>query len=179
MIIFKTARLTVRTLEKGDKEFFTELLSNPEIIAPIPHKVYPKEEIDNRFQEFLSATSEILDQKRNVWGITEIGKNELIGLALFLTNNENDRELGYRFRKKYWVKGYGTEIAKGIIDFAFNKLKLKKITADVWVENKSSTKILEKFLVHVKEFYNKRDACIDRRYEITFKEWQVKSVTID
>lgn len=175
MIIFKTERLTVRKLSITDKDFFTELLSNPDIIDPIPHKAYPQEEIDNRFQEFLSVSSAIKENKTNVWGITENGKNELIGLCLFLTNNENDRELGYRFRKAYWAKGFGTEIAKGIIDFAFNELGLSKITADVWVQNKTSTKILEKFLLSVKEFYNERDACIDRRYEVTFEEWQKRT----
>jgi RimJ/RimL family protein N-acetyltransferase len=171
MVIFKTDRLIVRKLEKTDQNFFTELLTNRDIIDAIPHKAYPQEEIDNRFQEFLSASSEIEQIKRNVWGITEKDKSELIGLCLFLTNNEKDRELGYRFRKPYWGKGYGSEITKGIIDFAFNTLKLPKITADVWVENKASTKILEKYLHSVKEFYNERDACVDRRYEITFEDW--------
>lgn len=175
MIIFKTERLIVRKLEKTDKDFFAELLSNRDIIDAIPHKAYTQEEIDIRFQEFLSASSEIEVRKRNVWGIKENEKNELIGLCLFLTNNENDRELGYRFRKPFWGKGYGSEIAKGIIDFAFNTLKLSKIAADVWVENQASTKILEKYLHPVKEFYNERDTCIDRRYEVTFEEWQKRT----
>ena len=175
VIIFKTERLIVRKLVKTDQYFFTELLSNRDIIDAIPQKAYSQKEIDNRFQEFLSASSEIKDLKRNVWGIIEKDKNELIGLCLFLTNNEKDRELGYRFRKLCWGQGYGSEIAKGIIDFAFNNLKLSKITADVWVENLVSTKILEKYLHPVKEFYNERDACTDRRYEITLEEWKKRT----
>ena len=59
MRIFKTTRLIIHTWKKEDKEFFTELLSNPEIIAAIPKNAYTQEEIDNRFQAYLSASSEI------------------------------------------------------------------------------------------------------------------------
>lgn len=106
-------------------------------------------------------------------------KNELIGLGALWTNIENDRELGYWFRKKYWRKGYGTEIAKGIIDFGFNKLKLSKIIANVWIENKSSKKVLEKYLLLMKEFYNEREDCIDRRYVISKEDWKVKRVNLN
>jgi len=172
MIIFRTERLVIRRLRKLDEELFTELLSKPEIINAIPQNSFSQDEIKQKFEQFFASTDKIEDQKINVWGIVEKEKSELIGLCLFLTNNENDRELGYRFRKAYWGKGYGTEIAKGIIDFGFKELNLQKITADVWVENKSSTKILEKFLIPVREFYNDRDKCMDRRYEISKENWQ-------
>jgi ribosomal-protein-alanine N-acetyltransferase len=51
---------------------------------------------------------------------------------------------------KYWVnesyqrKGYGAEFLDAILDFAFNKLKLKTISGQVYVENPSSGKLLEK-----------------------------------
>jgi len=80
--------------------------------------------------------------------------------------DEGDRELGYRFRVEYWGKGYGTEVTKGLIDFCFQDLKIEKITADVNVENIASTKILNKFLKPVREFFNEKDNCTDRRYEL-------------
>lgn len=46
----------------------------------------------------------------------------MIGLSLFLTNDGNDRELGYRFRVNYWGKGYGTETTKGMLQHYFNAL---------------------------------------------------------
>ena len=94
----------------------------------------------------------------------EKGKEELIGLCAFLTNDESQRELGYRFRKKYWGKGYATEVTKNMIDYCFNVLDLELITADVNIENIASVKVLEKFFRPVKEFYNERDQCTDRRY---------------
>ena len=95
----------------------------------------------------------------------------MIGLALFLTNDENEKELGYRFKTKYWYKGYGTETTKGMINYYFDELKFDKITADVNVENIASVKILEKFMKPVREFFNVRDNCTNRRYKTDKKNW--------
>ncbi|MGK0388683.1 MAG: ribosomal-protein-alanine N-acetyltransferase [Maribacter sp.] len=172
MIIFQTKSLVVKKLEEKDEDFFIELLSKPEIIDLIPQPIYPLKDVLDNFNYHKNLEGEILDHKKIVWGIFEKGNSDMIGLCLFLTNDENDRELGYRFRVEYWRKGYGTEITKGIIDFSFNELKLDKITADVNVANTASVKILEKFLHLKNEFYNERDKCLDRRYEIKKEDWK-------
>ena len=41
----------------------------------------------------------------------------MIGLCLFLTNDDTDKELGNRFRFNSWGKGYGTEIGRGMLDY--------------------------------------------------------------
>lgn len=172
MIIFQTERLTVKKIEERDKDFFIELLSKPEIIDPIPQPVFPLEDILKNFNYHVNMEGDISKHKKIAWGIFEKGNPDMIGLCLFLTNDENDRELGYRFRVEYWGRGYGTEITKGIIDFSFNELNLDKITADVNVANTASVKILEKFLYLKKEFYNERDKCLDRRYELKKEDWK-------
>lgn len=93
-------------------------------------------------------------------------ETEFIGLCAFLKNNENDEEIGYRLREKYWRMGFGTEIAKGLIKFGFEQLKMNKITADVDIRNLHSVKILEKIMNPTKAFFNETDNCIDKRYEI-------------
>jgi len=162
--IFNTKRLRVRQFIANDKDHFIELLSDPEIINPVPQRKFSAEEISQQFKDFSSYANNVLKEKRTVWAITKINQSEVIGLCALLTNDEDDRELAYRFRTKYWGNGYGTEIAQGLIDYSFNDLKLDKITADVNVENIGSVKILEKFLVPVREFYNESDQCTDRRY---------------
>jgi len=171
MKIFETDRLIIKTIEQKDKEFFIELISDPEIINPIPQPKFSAEEIMDKFNESLNLRGEILDNNKSVWGIFEKGNPDMIGLCLFLTNNENDRELGYRFRVNYWGQGYGTETTKGIINFSFNQLKIDKITADVYTEHRNSVKILEKFMNPVREFFNEKCNCTDRRYEIYKKDW--------
>ncbi|GHC52111.1 GNAT family N-acetyltransferase [Ulvibacter litoralis] len=171
MKIFETERLIIKTLESKDQSHFTELLSDPKIIAPIPQPKFTEVQLLQKFQENLNLTVSDLQKERSICGIFEKGNPEMIGLCLFLTNDEKDKELGYRFRVPYWGKGYGTETTKGIIDYYFNTLQVAKVTADVNIENLGSVNILKKFMKPVKEFFNERDNCTDRRYEIEKENW--------
>ncbi len=166
MIIFQTPRLDIRNFKSADKAYFVELVTKLEIIEPVPQSPMPAKQIEEKFAKAINPQGTILDNETSIWAICEKGREEVIGLCALLTNDENDRELGYRFRVEYWGKGHGTEIARGLIDFSFQDLKLEKITADVDIRNIASAKILSKFLKPVREFFNEKDNCIDRRYEL-------------
>ena len=169
MIAFETQRLLVKPLSSHDEPFFVELLDNPDIINPIPQPKFSKEEILEKFETHKELKKISTATKRAILGVFEKDTPELIGLALFLTNEDNDREIGYRFRKPFWGKGYATELTKSLIDYCFNKLNHDKVTADVWIQNKASDKVLSKFMQPVKEFYNERDKTNDRRYMVAKK----------
>src|ERR1035437_5382679 len=51
---------------------------------------------------------------------------------------------GSWINKKYWRNGYMTEAKIVVNDFAFNKLKLRKLNSDVFTENKASNAIQAK-----------------------------------
>ncbi len=170
-MIFQTERLIIKSIKSSNKDEFIELITAEEIIKAIPQEKPSEEDIAFKFQRALSFDGDIIKNRISILGVFEKDKTELIGIAAFLTNNEGDKELGYRFRKPFWGKGYATEVAKEMINYSFKVLKLEKITADVWVENVASNKVLSKFLKPVKEFYNENDDCIDRRYELLRKDW--------
>ena len=86
-------------------------------------------------------------------------------------NEDGEKELGYRFRANYWGKGYGTETVKGMLEYYFLQMSVNKVTADVNITNVGSVKILEKFMTPVKEFFNQRDNCKERRYELEKNNW--------
>ena len=69
--------------------------------------------------------------------------------------------------EKHWEHGLGY----GILKYCFEKLSFVKITADIDIENIAAVKILKKIMFHEKEYYNKEDKCIDRRYQIKRKDW--------
>lgn len=171
MKIFETERLVVRSIEKTDELFFTELLSSLEILEKIPFKPLPSRQIQERFKAALELKQEDLGNKKCICGIVEKGNIEIIGFALFLINPSLEQELGYRFRPKYWENGYGTETAKGMLDYYFNVLKVSKVMADVNIINHGSVKILEKFMIPIDQFFNEQLDCIDRRYQITKEKW--------
>ena len=166
MIIFETERLIIKELELADFPYWTELLTDHRIIDPIPQPVFSEKVIKEKFNENLNAAKVILDNKRVIWGVFVKEDPSMMGLCMFLTNDEGDREIGYRFRVDYWGKGYGTEMTQGMLDFCFNTLGVDKITADAAVENIGSIKILSKFMHPVRDFFNPRDNCTDRRFEL-------------
>lgn len=162
-------------MQSKDQSHFFELLSDPEIIAPIPQDPVPEEEMLRRFNNFLDYSKPYGETDKVVWGVYERGQDELIGLCAILTNDEGNPELGYRFRTPYWRRGYGTELTSNIIDFVFNQLNIELFTADVNTANIGSVKILDKFFHPVNEFFNEEDNCTDRRYHLTREEWKQKT----
>ena len=78
------------------------------------------------------------------WKIIAKEEKKFVGSASLKPIPENQVSLGYRFFSEYWGKGFATEIAKGLIDYAFNQLHLKKMVATARQENTSSIRILEK-----------------------------------
>jgi ribosomal-protein-alanine N-acetyltransferase len=166
---FESDRLIVRQLQESDQSAYFDMMGNPIVMSLIPREIMSKNESDKHLTKFIKNYEHQTDLK--VWAIELKAENEFIGLCAFLKNNENDDEIGYRLREKYWGVGYGTEITKGLIDFGFKHLNTDVITADVYVDNLRSVKILEKFFKRDIEFFNTEDKCTDRRYKLTRKEW--------
>lgn len=55
----------------------------------------------------------------------------------------NETDLGYRFKKLAWGKGYATEAAYASIKYGFEKLGLKRIVARAEPANLASWRVLE------------------------------------
>ncbi len=65
------------------------------------------------------------------------------GVGLDLEEND-DYDLGFWLAREYWGKGYATEAAMGLIEFATKKLKLKQIKACHIKGNIGSSNVLRK-----------------------------------
>jgi ribosomal-protein-alanine N-acetyltransferase len=167
-IIFETSRLFARRLEENDEAAFFELMSNPNVMNPIPQKPFDKAGSDAKLAELIMLER---SSSTRIWGLCKKGSNDLIGICGVLKNDENEDEIAYRVLERFWGNGYGTEIAKGLIDFCFVEMKSEVITADVCVENVKSLRILDKFFTVQREFYNAEDKCMDRRYIVRRENW--------
>ena len=171
MKIFETERLEIRRLKSMDRKHFAELFTDPKVLELIPQTAFTENQITDRFNKSLNLKLSDLNDQKCAFGIFKKRETELIGLALFLINEDNEKELGYRFREKYWGKGYGTETTKGMLEYYFKQMNVSKVTADVNIANVGSVKILDKFMKPVSEFFNERDNCTDRRYELEKNNW--------
>jgi len=169
MLVFQTIRLEIDKLKASDSDAFFDMMANPNVMHPIPQEVKTREESDANLSELIKYDN----PKKQVWAVRF--NSEFIGICALLVNDEGNPEIAYRLREQFWGEGFGTEIAQGLIDYGFGVLGFDLITADVNITNLPSVKILEKFFEPVREFFNPKDNCTDRRYHLERKDyWYTK-----
>lgn len=78
------------------------------------------------------------------WGVERKEDARLIGsCTLFRLDAANGRcEIGYGLGSAYWKMGYMSEALPAVIQFAFDRLRMRRIEADVDPRNDSSLRLL-------------------------------------
>lgn len=78
------------------------------------------------------------------WAVTLDG--EVIGsIGLFNVDKDAEScELGYSIGSRWWGKGFATEAAKAVLNFAFSEICAHRIYASHHIDNAASGKVLEK-----------------------------------
>ena len=79
------------------------------------------------------------------WAVHLKPNHEFIGWCRLKYRPELDEiDLGYRFMKQFWGKGFATEAAYASIKYGFEKLDLPIITGRSEPANTASCKVLER-----------------------------------
>lgn len=68
----------------------------------------------------------------------------VIGLVGISWEDENAPELGYCLGVDHWGKGYATEAARAVIDYAFEEYAIERLISGARVLNPASRHVLEK-----------------------------------
>lgn len=144
----ETKRLILRQVKMKDVPALVENINNLNVsrwllVVPYPYKKkdgiwYVKnvaEKMKKKPREDYPFSIELKSEKRIIGGIGMHKVNMFSRTA----------EVGYWLGEKYWRFGYGSEALEALIDFAFKKLKLRRLQAGVFAGNPSSGKLLEKF----------------------------------
>jgi RimJ/RimL family protein N-acetyltransferase len=111
------------------------------------------------------------------WAVVDKMTYECIGwsgLKYFnqpLNNHNNFYELGYRFKRKHWGKGFATESSNAILDYGFANLNVDKIFAITDPKNVNSKKVLTKLGFDFKETFDYEGDPTDW-FELTKKTWE-------
>lgn len=88
------------------------------------------------------------------WLVVDKSNNETLGWCGLKFNPEDgETDLGFRFFRKHWSKGYASESALAVMRWGIEKQGLKRIIGSARVENDASIHVLKKCgLVFEKEF---------------------------
>jgi len=140
-ILFESDRFYFREFHLEDAEALFNLNADPDVV---------KYTGDLPFESIEKARKFILnyDHYKNVgfgrWAVIKKHDDSFIGWCGLKHNEENEVDLGFRFYKSEWNKGYATESAKACIVYAKEVLKMDHIIARAAIENKASIRVLEK-----------------------------------
>jgi len=138
-------RLAYSQPVKEDFERFYEIHSDPDTNLFNPNGPMNLSMAEIAFTKLLDHWNE---KGFGTWSIREKENSGFIigfgGLDYRLYGTETKLNLGYRFDKNYWGKGYATELAETAIEFGFNELKKPEIFAIVRPKHLASIKVLEK-----------------------------------
>jgi RimJ/RimL family protein N-acetyltransferase len=144
LFVIETPRLFLRPFEPDDVEAAFAWLSDPDVMRFIPagpHTTVAKTR--TRIAEYRAQQAARGFSK---WIVIEKESGQSIGDSGLLVLNELGpmTDLGFRFAKAYWGRGYATEVATAWIKMAFEKLGLDRLSAFAHVDNLASRRVLEK-----------------------------------
>ena len=142
--IIETERLLLRRQTLDDAPFILALLNEPSFIRFIV----------DRGVRTLEATREYINSgplasyARHGFGLylTVLkATGEPLGICgLVRRDGLDDVDLGYAFLPAHWGKGYASEAAAAVLDYARRALGLARLAAIVSVDNDRSIKLLER-----------------------------------
>lgn len=176
-ILATTARLHLRAISETDENDLFEMDSDPEVHLYIENK--PVQSIET-IRVVITLLKEQYRQNGIArWAVVDRSTNECIGwcgLKYFdqpVNNHQNFYELGYRFKKKHWGKGFATEAARAVLEYGFKHLAIDTIFAITDPINLNSKKVLHKLGFEYQETFNDEGALTDW-FELNKQNWLTK-----
>jgi len=97
--------------------------------------------------------------------------NMMIGMCGFAAPPDSDGvvEIGYGIAPDYQGKGYASEAAQGLVDFASRDPRVRRIRAHTLMQSNASTRVLEKC------GFEKISETVDPENNISIWRWEKKS----
>ncbi|HEX2655233.1 MAG TPA: GNAT family N-acetyltransferase [Xanthobacteraceae bacterium] len=137
--VLETKRLVLRAPRLEDAKAVAALANDRRIAentARIPHPY----KIDDAVS-FITATNK--PGAETAFLIT-LADGTVIGACGLMTSDADNAELGYWLGHAYWGRGFATEAARAVIDYAFGELGFDTLHAGARVTNPASRRVLEK-----------------------------------
>lgn len=141
----KTDRLLLRSWKDDDILPFYEMGQDPRVM-----EYFPSLWTMDMIKDFISRmTIQLVDNDYTLWSVEERSSQQFIGfVGLNKTNWETpftpNIEIGWRLAFSFWGKGYASEAAKAVLNYAFNELTLAEVVSFTVVDNWRSRKVMER-----------------------------------
>jgi len=143
-LMITTERLVLRLFQTSDAGTVAKLCNNYNIYKSTMYLPFPYS-LDDALSWMEHHYDNFMEDFSYEFAVTDKETGELYG-AIGLSNNKhfNQGEIAYWIGEEYWGKGYATEAAQSIVQFAFEEKKLHKVFARYFSTNPASGKVMEK-----------------------------------
>ncbi|WP_454668030.1 GNAT family N-acetyltransferase [Achromobacter aegrifaciens] len=151
------SRVTLRRMQEDDLPMLLAMESDPEVMR-YSTGVKPADEA--RRQELLAWLREPLTRLGH-WAVAidgaAVGWVSLVPLA-----GTDSIQLAYRLQRAAWGRGYASQAAKQLCEYAWRELEVAELVAVVWPDNQASVRVLEKlgFTFRTRERHYDRDTIV-------------------
>ena len=136
--MIQTPRLLIRPWKEADAPAFYELSQDAGFtLFPITHYR----------QESVASALAWIRENPHKYAVLENSTGELIGmggLMPWMWEEEALTDVTYRLRESAWGQGYGQELARALVRYGVEELKLNNLSATITPDNVASKKIVER-----------------------------------
>ena len=139
--LFESKRLYFRPFSLIDAQDLLHLNSDPEVIKYTGDDPFGSIE---KARDFIVNYDHYDKHGFGRWAVIRKKDDRFIGWCGLKFNEEDEIDLGFRFFKRDWGKGYASEAAQATIDFGIEHLKMTRFVGRSAQENIASIKVLEK-----------------------------------
>ncbi len=143
LLPIRTARLLLRDFLSSDLQAVEALAAHPRVREQAPFESRALL-VARRAAHTKVAPRPSRDRKSYELAVIHRKSHKLIGACDIARVGRHSADLGYMLLPRHWGYGYGTEVAKAMIQFGFETMKLKHITAIVATDNEGSRRVLMK-----------------------------------
>lgn len=138
----ETERLILRPMTQTDFEALHLIFTDANVMAAFNHPLFTGEQMQRWLQRNLDHQNEF---GYGLFSVILKETGELIGdCGLEQMEDQGAAELGYDLRSDFWNRGYATEAAIAVRDYAFDVLCLPRLISLIRVGNLASKRVAEK-----------------------------------
>jgi RimJ/RimL family protein N-acetyltransferase len=164
-IQLETERLLLRPMRQSDFDALLLIFTDSQVMAAFNHPLFTREQMQRWLQRNLDHQNEF---GYGLFSVLFKETGELIGdCGLEQMDDMNAAELGYDFRSDFWNRGYATEAACAVRDYAFDVLHLPHLISLIRVGNFASRRVAEKVGMTLAEEFT--------RYNVRYWKFELKN----
>ncbi|MBM4445426.1 MAG: GNAT family N-acetyltransferase [Chloroflexi bacterium] len=135
----ETDRLIIRSIQEADAESLATLWTDPDVTLYMGGPRNYEEVLGSLIEDAQLNPQPVLD----LWPVIEKRTGQIIGHCGIIEKDVEgggEYEIVYVLAKSAWGKGFATEAANSVKDYAFNHLGLKRLIALIDPDNPKSQK---------------------------------------